>query len=469
MKEQNKKIMIIGIIIFIIMFFIVLFYLFFPKIKLNGRKIVDIELGETYIDEGYKVESLIGGLEKKVTVTSNIDKNKIGIYKIKYEISIFMFKIKEYRTVNVIDNIPPELTLKGNQLVEICPNRDYEEEGYQAIDNYDGDITIKVDMKRVNDNIIYTVNDSSNNKSEIIRTIKKVDSLAPTITLNGNETQYIYKGDAYNEYGAKAIDNCDDDLTDKIQISGTVDTSLIGTYEILYKVKDNSGNESSRTRYVKVINKIDYSASTIYLTFDDGPSANITPKILDILKEEGVKATFFVINADDSLNYIIKRAYDEGHTIALHSFSHNYAKIYSSEEAYFNDLNEIKNKVKSITGEEPKIIRFPGGTSNTVSRKYNSGIMSRLSKEVINRGYIYFDWNVSSGDAGNASTADKVYNNVIAGLSSRKTNVVLMHDSSAKTYTLNALRNIIRYGKEKGYKFDRITTSTPQIKHMPQN
>ena len=129
----------------------------------------------------------------------------------------------------------------------------------------------------------------------------------------------------------------------------------------------------------------------------------------------------------------------------------------------------IRQKVKNIIGVEPNIIRFPGGTSNTVSRRYNSHIMSRLSKEVMNRGFIYFDWNISSGDASSNPTRTTVYNNVVSGLSTRKTNVVLMHDSAAKTYTLEALRDIIRYGKSKGYKFDKITESTPQIKHNPQN
>ena len=124
-----------------------------------------------------------------------------------------------------------------------------------------------------------------------------------------------------------------------------------------------------------------YIGSTIYLTFDDGPSLDITPKILDLLKKHNIKATFFVINRNSNTDYLIKRAYNEGHTIGLHTSSHNYSKIYANETAYFNDLANIENKVIKITGTSSKIIRFPGGSSNTVSRNYNKGIMTRLTKQ----------------------------------------------------------------------------------------
>lgn len=464
---DKKKVIILGILLYFFVVLVILFYLFYPKIILNGDKKVKIQYGEKYIEQGYNVKSLKGGY--KVSIKSNVDENKIGEYDILYETKFLFFRVKKVRKVIVIDSVAPVLTLIGSETAQICPNGVYKEEGYTSIDNYDGDITSSVEVKTNDDSITYTSKDSSNNISTKNRNLVKADNIAPVITLNDNAIQYVYKGDNYQEKGATATDNCDGDLTSNIKISGSVDSYSVGSYEITYEVSDSSSNTAKATRYVKVINRSDYSGSTIYLTFDDGPSANITPKILDILKEENVKATFFVINASDDLNYIIKRAYDEGHTIALHSYTHNYAKIYSSDDAYFNDLYAIRQKVKNIIGVEPNIIRFPGGTSNTVSRRYNSHIMSRLSKEVMNRGFIYFDWNISSGDASSNPTRTTVYNNVVAGLSTRKTNVVLMHDSAAKTYTLEALRDIIRYGKSKGYKFDKITESTPQIKHNPQN
>ena len=155
---------------------------------------------------------------------------------------------------------------------------------------------------------------------------------------------------------------------------------------------------------------------------------------------------------------MIKREFDEGHTVALHTWSHDYQTVYSSVDGYVNDLKLISDRVKRITGVESKIIRFPGGASNTVSRRYSPGIMSKLTKEVENRGYVYFDWNISSGDAGQTTASSGVYNNVVKNLSHSRANIVLMHD--IKSYTRDAVRNIIKYGKNNGFTFDRLTTDT---------
>ncbi|HAQ28769.1 MAG TPA: hypothetical protein DCQ76_03290, partial [Ruminococcaceae bacterium] len=119
---------------------------------------------------------------------------------------------------------------------------------------------------------------------------------------------------------------------------------------------------------------------TVYLTFDDGPSPN-TPRIIDILNENGVRATFFVKNGDKYNGYM-KNITESGNKIALHSYTHDYSKIYVSEEAFFDDLQKISDLVYDETGVRTNIIRFPGGGSNTISRKYSVGIMSNLTKDV---------------------------------------------------------------------------------------
>lgn len=206
----------------------------------------------------------------------------------------------------------------------------------------------------------------------------------------------------------------------------------------------------------------------IYLTFDDGPSYSITAKILDILKEENVKATFFVINHSDDLNFLIKREYDEGHTVGLHSYTHVYKTIYNSVDNYFKDLNFIKEKVDKITGGNANIVRFPGGTSNTISRRYSKGIMTKLTSELKNRNFYYFDWNISSGDANGKINKNRVYRNVVNNL--RYThNVVLMHDFENNYGTLNALKDIIKYGKENGYIFLALTDKVPAVHHKSRN
>ena len=208
-----------------------------------------------------------------------------------------------------------------------------------------------------------------------------------------------------------------------------------------------------------------YGLEYIYLTFDDGPSY-LTGKILDILDSENIKATFFVTHGGDYL----KRAYNSGNTIALHTYTHNYSYVYSSIDNYFIDLNNVSNSVYNSIGIHPKIIRFPGGSSNTISKNYSNGIMSRLTNEVINRGYTYFDWNVDSNDAGgDGYNNNKIYNNVINGLSHSKTNIVLMHDSESHSASVDALRNIIKYGKNNGYTFKAITSDTPIVRHGANN
>jgi len=205
-----------------------------------------------------------------------------------------------------------------------------------------------------------------------------------------------------------------------------------------------------------------------YLTFDDGPSAN-TAKILDILDKYGAKATFFVIHRagyESTYKEIVRR----GHTIALHSYTHNYAKIYSSTSAYFSDLDRLSDYVAGVTGVRPKIMRFPGGGSNTVSRQHSRGIMTRLTAEVQKRGYRYYDWNVDSGDA-DATTvkASTLLSNIKKRCGSQKSAIILMHDSPSKTTTVTALPDIIRYLRSKGYELLPITEDTPQIHHNVNN
>ena len=203
---------------------------------------------------------------------------------------------------------------------------------------------------------------------------------------------------------------------------------------------------------------------TVYLTFDDGPS-QYTPEILDILDEYGVKATFFVVNG--KYNHIMKEIVDRGHQIGLHCYRHVYSEIYESDEAYFKDLNKISDVVKKQTGVETKIIRFPGGGSNTISKKYSKGIMTRLTQSVVEQGYSYFDWNCSNGDADGANTIVKQVTNCSKFPRNEKTIVVLMHDN--KEITMKSLPKIIEYYKACGMKFGVLTESTEFTNHRVFN
>lgn len=261
-----------------------------------------------------------------------------------------------------------------------------------------------------------------------------------------------------------------DDLNSKIK-----DLESEVSHIKLTKAQMNSSKKPSNGKTEENNKPIDMSNLTApnkgykvcYLTFDDGPSDN-TLKILDILKKANAKASFFVIGTS-KLDYI-KRAHAEGHTIALHANNHDYSKIYKSETNYFNDLNAISNKVKNLIGIEPKIIRFPGGSSNAVSKKYNKGIMTRLTKQVQQKGYVYVDWNVDSTDAsGNNVSKTKILNSVKSASKGRGDICVLMHDTGAKKTTVEALPEMISYLRAQGYQFEALTTESSIFHHGLNN
>ncbi len=466
MEKEENVLFVVAIILLIADFFVVFFLNVIPKIRLEKGNIV-LNLNDIYIEPGYHASKLYSDMTNKVIVNNNINTKRIGTYKVIYTIYYNGQAYQKVRYVSVLDQTPPTITLKGSNPAIVCPKKTYEEEGYESIDNYDGDLTKNVILKNNTNHILYSVRDHSGNFFSIKRNIQYEDNEEPVITLKGGNAYSLYIGETYQEPGYQAIDNCDGDITNKVTTTSNLDTNKIGSYEIIYEVKDSSSRTAKISRKVVVLGPKPSNGKIIYLTFDDGPSSSITPELLDILKEENVKATFFVLNRGSSLDYLIKREYEEGHTVALHGSSHNYKQIYSSVTAFFDDLSIIQNKVESITGEKPMIIRFPGGSSNTISR-FNPGIMTILTKEVKARGYHYFDWNVGSGDSGEAHTADEVYHNVIKNLGNNN-NIILMHDFGGNYKTLHAIRKIIQYGKNNGYTFEKITMNTLETHHRVAN
>ena len=204
------------------------------------------------------------------------------------------------------------------------------------------------------------------------------------------------------------------------------------------------------------VNQADAATSGIcYLTFDDGPSDN-TLKILDILDSYGIKATFFVVGTakTEYMPQIVTR----GHAIGLHSTTHNYSTIYADVNSYLADIQQISDIVYNTTGVRSNIIRFPGGSSNMVSAQYCKGIMSDLTVRMPQLGYSYYDWNVSSGDASAARVpAATIVNNVLKGAKGKNSICVLMHDTGAKTTTVEALPAIIEGLDAMGFRFAPLT------------
>ena len=188
---------------------------------------------------------------------------------------------------------------------------------------------------------------------------------------------------------------------------------------------------------------------TIYLTFDDGPT-ELTPQILDILKDHDVKATFFVVYRDsDEAKLLYKRIVDEGHTLALHSATHNYKKIYQSVESFLDDYATLSDMLFEVTGTKPELFRFPGGSVNN----YNKEIYQELIAEMLRRGYTYYDWDASAGSSTSTATADSIYSNVMNGVSGKQRAIVLMHDAGTRA-TVSVLPKIIDSLKASGYKLE---------------
>lgn len=185
----------------------------------------------------------------------------------------------------------------------------------------------------------------------------------------------------------------------------------------------------------------DGSAShKVYLTFDDGPSAN-TEKILDILDEYDIKATFFVVgNESKTAREALKQIVERGHALGMHSYSHKYSDIYSSEEDFAADFEKLRSYLEEVTGVTSNVYRFPGGSSNTVSELDMRVFIDYLESE----GVCFYDWNISSGDASRKLlTVDQIVENATKGIERRGTSVILMHDAVNKTVTLEALPLII--------------------------
>jgi len=203
-----------------------------------------------------------------------------------------------------------------------------------------------------------------------------------------------------------------------------------------------------------------------YLTFDDGPS-DVTLSILNTLATYNVKATFFV-KGNSKLAYL-PNIVAGGHTIGLHSDTHNYNQIYASVENYLADLQAISQKVEASTGVKSAVMRFPGGSSNKVS-KICPGIMTQLTQLLPQMGYSYFDWNVSSGDAdGNGIPATTLVNNVLNGAKGKSSICVLMHDTNAKSTTAQALPSIIEGLYSMGFRFEALTPQTYGYHHSVRN
>lgn len=455
-----------------------------PKLSVDGKREVTVEVFSEYSPKKAKANAsyLWVDVPLEVKCEGKVDTTKTGTYTLKYSAEYMDKRVTEQQIVHVVDTKAPVINSEIYNVTIDYAGREVTPDDitvtYTATDEYDGDLTSKV-QKTVKGNVCYlTVSDAAGNTA--VREINIIvnDGVHPTIYMSGASTVYIPAGGSYSEPGFSAKDNKDGDLTAKVKTTTNLDTGRSGTYTITYSVTDGAGNTSKITRKIVVYgtgsaedyDNVKPNGKTVYLTFDDGPG-QYTKKLLEYLDRYDVKATFFVTNQFSGYQSLLGDIYSHGHKLAVHTYSHQiYRKennIYASVDAYMKDFNKMQALIEKYTGTTTNILRFPGGTNNTISRNYCKGIMTTLTKQMTAQGYFYFDWNVDSYDSRANSTTSQIISETIKQISSKNNAVVLMHDIHNKT--VEAVPAIIEYCLQNGYTFSVLNENSPAVRYKPQN
>lgn len=445
---------------FLVVIFGIVGLFFYLNPFLGLRNEMHLEAGSTQIVD-YMKSPFVDASE--VTVAGDFDPGTVGEYNI-----TVTYKGKEKKIHCVVeDTKPPRLAMRNytTDLIE-----DVRPESFiESCDDGNGvSFAFKEAPANVEGKTKVTIiaTDAFDHSTEAEATlIRKPDTKAPEIKNVDQLTGYV-GGYVDTSQGIEVEDDLD--TSPKIRVTfENRDFNTAGEHDVIITVTDRSGN-SSESEGKAVLNEITEENKVMYLTFDDGPSEN-TAVVLDTLDRYNAKATFFVTGNGQEYNDYIVQAYNAGHTIGLHTYTHDYASVYSSMDNYYKDLNAISDMVEDLTGEKSYVIRFPGGSSNSISANYSSGIMSRLVDDVQAKGYQYFDWNVSSGDASeNTAPRDFIVANSCAGTDYNQI-VLLMHDSSPKTTTAEALPQIIEFYRSQGYIFLPLTVDSYAAHHGTTN
>lgn len=432
-----------------------------PKIVEYGT---ELPMPKTYLRGKFFAKS---GIEVGAEVFVECDTETVGSVTSRYWANHWLGSKEATHDILVVDTQEPSISLITDDMKLTPMDGPYVEEGFAAYDDYDGDITGRVSVNVEGDTVTYSVADSSGNTCFAKRKIRYEDLTPPTIVLNGDALVVMTVGTEYVELGATAHDDSVGDLSDQVFVSDTLNVNELGTYTLRYDVQDKYGNGATAYRTVEVV---DYTIAPkngkiIYLTFDDGPSEH-TPRLLDVLDKYHVKVTFFVVGTSDYID-TVKDIVRRGHTIGAHSISHNYKKIYSDDRVFMDELYETQKIIYDLTGIKTYLMRFPGGSSNTISRNYSKNVMTRLTAAVEQQGFTYFDWDVDSGDTDRvASTPGEIFHNITTRIQDYEFATILQHD--IKGYSVDAVESVILWGLENGYTFDALS-ETGYVAHHELN
>lgn len=253
-----------------------------------------------------------------------------------------------------------------------------------------------------------------------------------------------------------------------IEVASTNNLNAEETVNTEKPENNEATNDDSNDQTVEVskkqkefINKVENiyngeDGKRVFLTFDDGPSTEVTPKILDILKKYNIKATFFVLGNRVKANPdLVKREYEEGHYIANHGYSHKYSKIYESADSVLEEYNKTEVEIRKVLGNEGYsscLFRFPGGSKGGPYEE----IKKEARKKLKENGIAYIDWSALTYDAEGADTKEKILKNLKETIKGWDNVVVLMHDAADKKITYETLEDVIKYLQDEGYAFKNM-------------
>ena len=358
---MKTRTLIISLLILLTIIIISIIYTTVPRLELNGVQNMTISYREIYEEPGVILKNANVKYLNKLKIGDNIEQQKIGTYHVDYTLKLGARTLRRRRNIKIIDDISPIIKLDGDQIMEISINKEYIEPGYKAIDEYDGDITEKVEVSGKVDTtnygeyiIKYKVKDNNNNQTEINRIVKVIDEEKPKIICESDYSAFAQNTETV--IGCKAMDNFDGDITGKIKVLGNYDTKTPGTYNIQYTVEDETGNKTSINHNIIIYEE---TKRTAYILIND------EEMIKELLTKKEIPAT--IINPIEQTPDYIDELKNQ-----------NYQTELKIKNTTFNNVKEIKHYC------ENNQIKFINLNKNTISEKIQEIVNNKHEKTIIN-------------------------------------------------------------------------------------